>query len=959
MKGVSTSIPRRKTVRAEGGLTWGEFDAATQEHGLAVTGGRVSTTGIAGLTLGSGSGWLERKFGFVCDNLIKAEVVTADGEQVVASEDENAGPLLGPARRRRQLRHRHRVPPPAPRARPDRVRRHAHVPRRDGRRPRCASTATSWTNAPDEVCSGLAFITAPPEEFVPEPVRGQPVIGVVCLYAGPGRTTARPRSRPCASSGLRASTCSARCRTSRSQQLLDGAAPKGMQNYWTADFLAELPDKAVDVLVEHATAAGLAADPGHPGARRRRARRGSTTTRPRSGSATRRGTSTSSRCGRTRPTPSATSRTPATIAAAMKPWTTGRAYLNFIGDEGGDRVEAAFGPEKYQPAPRAEAEVGPAQPLPPQPEHPAGRVSALEHRPLGSLGPVSVLSLGGGGLGQVWGPTDRDEAVATVHAAVAAGIDLLDLAPMYGRGESERVVAEAFAGRLPAGVRVSTKVMLGDPVDERPEDRIRRSLERSLETLQLDRVDLCFLHTYIVDDGRVLPQLGEHQHRRATSWTTYADAWRPTMAALVDEGIVGAWGITGTGPPDTVLARACATSPDRRRCRRSRTCSTPPARSAATTSRPGRARSSRSRPSSASACSGIRAVGAGAITDALDRDVPADDPVAVDFARAEPVRAIARALGMSTAALAHRYALTMPGVDSVVLGVKNRAELAECVAAAAAGPLPDDVMAAIDTPLPPDRHRPGDRWPPPILGWLSGGTARRLMGRSLTGSMPWRAPVRSIPARRSPCAEPGSSRRAVVARRSASRWSGPPPRRRVRRPRPPARAGQPGAARRRLAALAVDRRRSPPRCRPTGGTRPSRPRRARRSAPGPPKMARLVARRRPGRRGGRARDEQLHRRVPAPRRGHRPAACASVPRTTPVVWLNVQNQPTLPGPPRVRERRARRRARSAGPNLTARRHERALPEPSRVAHRRRAPLQRRRLRSARRAHRASRSRATR
>src|SRR5262245_9208503 len=78
MKGIDVD-PAAKTVRAEAGLTWGEFDAATQEHGLAVTGGRVTTTGIAGLALGSGSGWLERKFGFTCDNLVKAEVVTADG----------------------------------------------------------------------------------------------------------------------------------------------------------------------------------------------------------------------------------------------------------------------------------------------------------------------------------------------------------------------------------------------------------------------------------------------------------------------------------------------------------------------------------------------------------------------------------------------------------------------------------------------------------------------------------------------------------------------------------------------------------------------------------------------------------------------------------------------------------------------------------------------------------------
>jgi aryl-alcohol dehydrogenase-like predicted oxidoreductase len=242
-------------------------------------------------------------------------------------------------------------------------------------------------------------------------------------------------------------------------------------------------------------------------------------------------------------------------------------------------------------------------------------------------------------------------------------------------------------------VRVSTKIMLGDPVDERP-DRIRRSIERSLETLQLDRVDLCFLHTYIVDDGRVLPALGEHQHRRATSWTTYAEAWRPTMAELLDEGVVGAWGITGTGPPATTL-RALRDEPR-------------PAVVQAIANllnSPGELRrydeDARPREVIAAAAElgvgvlGIRAVGAGALTDALDRPVPPDDPIAVDFERAEPVRALARAMGISTAALAHRYALTMAGVDAVVLGVKNRAELADCVEAEAAGPLPVDVMAAI------------------------------------------------------------------------------------------------------------------------------------------------------------------------------------------------------------------------------------------------------------------------
>ena len=79
---------------------------------------------------------------------------------------------------------------------------------------------------------------------------------------------------------------------------------------------------------------------------------------------------------------------------------------------------------------------------------------------LGALWPVSDYTLGGGGIGQVWGSTDRAEAVATVQAAVDHGITLLDLAPLYGRGEAERVVGAAFNGSLPDGIRVTSKCLL-------------------------------------------------------------------------------------------------------------------------------------------------------------------------------------------------------------------------------------------------------------------------------------------------------------------------------------------------------------------------------------------------------------------------------------------------------------------------------------------------------------------
>ena len=82
--------PARKTARAQGGATWGAFNDATHPHGLATTGGIISTTGVGGLTLGGGIGYLTRGHGLSCDNLRAAEVVTADGKVVAATEHENA-----------------------------------------------------------------------------------------------------------------------------------------------------------------------------------------------------------------------------------------------------------------------------------------------------------------------------------------------------------------------------------------------------------------------------------------------------------------------------------------------------------------------------------------------------------------------------------------------------------------------------------------------------------------------------------------------------------------------------------------------------------------------------------------------------------------------------------------------------------------------------------------------------
>ena len=117
MTGVRVD-PTAKTVRAQGGTKWGAFDHETQAFGLAAPGGTDPDTGIAGLTLGGGIGWLSGSYGLSCDNLISADVVAADGRLLTASADENPRPALGAAGRRRQLRRRHlsRVPTASRRA---------------------------------------------------------------------------------------------------------------------------------------------------------------------------------------------------------------------------------------------------------------------------------------------------------------------------------------------------------------------------------------------------------------------------------------------------------------------------------------------------------------------------------------------------------------------------------------------------------------------------------------------------------------------------------------------------------------------------------------------------------------------------------------------------------------------------------------------------------------------------
>ena len=310
----------------------------------------------------------------------------------------------------------------------------------------------------------------------------------------------------------------------------------------------------------------------------------------------------------------------------------------------------------------------------------------MRQRSFGKLGMASALTLGGGGLGQVWGPTTREECVATVREAVESGINVLDLAPSYGNGEAESVIGAAFDGVLPAGVRVTTKCRVGATPPEQMYDLLSTSLAGSLERMKLERVDVMFLHNAVT--------LGEEGGDRLTSVATVAEAVAPAFERLVAEGRVGHWGLTGISRADALIHLLTnGPRPDYIQCIANLLDS---GGGLLPRSGPGRPRDIiAAANTNGAAVMGIRAVQAGALTDAIDRPLPEGHPELADYARAAPFRAIAADVGHSAAYLAHCYALSMEGVSTVVLGVKNREELRECIAAEAAGPLDAALMARI------------------------------------------------------------------------------------------------------------------------------------------------------------------------------------------------------------------------------------------------------------------------
>lgn len=336
-----------------GGATMSNLDRATQARGLATTGGRVSTTGVGGFTLGGGGGWLDRKFGLACDNLVSAEVVLADGHVVRASTTENPdlfwglhggggnfGVVTSMQLKLYPLGNVFGGLLVFPIAEAPRVMR-AYRDFIEG-------------GVPDEVGGGMVFATGPEAEFVPADLVGKHVALVVLFYAG-NEADGRKAFAPLLSLGHRGELLVDVPYADFNCMLDD---PPGNRNYWSAEYMDALPDEAIDALCGSA-AHMLVPSPSQHALFLGGGKAGRETADwplP-----WRSATWVSHPFG-VWPDAADDDRVRDWVKlanAALKPWATGATYLNFMGDEGEDRTVAGLGKGNYARLARIKAKYDP------------------------------------------------------------------------------------------------------------------------------------------------------------------------------------------------------------------------------------------------------------------------------------------------------------------------------------------------------------------------------------------------------------------------------------------------------------------------------------------------------------------------------------------------------------------------------------------------------------------------
>ncbi|HET9109661.1 MAG TPA: FAD-binding oxidoreductase [Ktedonobacterales bacterium] len=241
--------PAEKTVRVEGGCVWGDVDHATHAFGLATPSGFVSSTGVGGLTLGGGIGYLARTYGLTLDNLLSVDMVLADGSFVTASQSENAdlfwavrggggnfgvvtsfvfrlhdistvygGPIFWPLDQAKEL-------------------------------------MTFWRdfilNAPRDINGWFGFVTIPPAPLFPEQYHGHKMCVIVWCYTG-DQAQAAERFAPIRAVGQPAMDLAGPIPWPVLQSLFDALFPPGLQWYWKADFVTDLSDQAIDLHLKYA-----------------------------------------------------------------------------------------------------------------------------------------------------------------------------------------------------------------------------------------------------------------------------------------------------------------------------------------------------------------------------------------------------------------------------------------------------------------------------------------------------------------------------------------------------------------------------------------------------------------------------------------------------------------------------------------------------------------------------------
>ena len=344
MKGIWID-PVRKLARVQPGVTWAEFDREAQGFGLATPGGLVSMTGVAGFTLGGGLGWLSSRFGAASDNLVSVDLVTAEGRNLRASASENADLFWG-------LRggggnfgiatsfefSMHEVGPQI-------LGGLRFYTAEQGRRI-IQILREQQPSTPDELFCAAVVKLAPPAPFLPREVHGRCIVILGVFWTG-GHQQGWEALRPLDEAGIPLADLVAVRPYTQMQSLLDAGWPAGFQNYWKAQYLGELPDKAIDVILGRTAeiTSGLSDVKVIPlGGAFSRVDEGETALGHRSAPWI---ININSRWS----DPEESDRHihwTRELWQAVQPYSTGGVYVNFLGDEGEDRVRDAYGPDKYR-----------------------------------------------------------------------------------------------------------------------------------------------------------------------------------------------------------------------------------------------------------------------------------------------------------------------------------------------------------------------------------------------------------------------------------------------------------------------------------------------------------------------------------------------------------------------------------------------------------------------------------